>query len=102
MASSPNAEARKTGSKVFLFLKDKLKLPVKREKSGIPKPVGFEILGYRYVPTYEKRTKDKYQLMVSERSWKKLEGEVKVHGVARKGLFMMNKMIGTSAATTKY
>lgn len=73
-----NYAARKTGNRIFLFLKDKLKLPVNREKSGIRKPVQFEILGYRYVSTYEKGTKGKYQLVVSDKSWKKLKGEVKV------------------------
>jgi hypothetical protein len=63
-----NYAARKTGNRIFLFLKDKLKLPVNREKSGIRKPVQFEILGHRYVPTYEKGTKGKYQLVVSERA----------------------------------
>jgi retron-type reverse transcriptase len=65
--------ARKTGNKVFLFLKDKLKLPINREKSGIRKPVQFEILGHRFVPTYEKGTKGKYQLVVSDKSWGKLK-----------------------------
>jgi group II intron reverse transcriptase/maturase len=73
-----NYAARKTGNRIFVFLKDKLKLPVNREKSGIRKPVQFEILGYRYVPTYQKGTRGKYQLVVSERSWKNLKGEVKV------------------------
>jgi len=59
-----NYAARKTGNRIFLFLKDKLKLPVNREKSGIRKPVQFEILGYGYVPTYQKGTKGKYQLVV--------------------------------------
>jgi RNA-directed DNA polymerase len=69
--------ARKTGNKVFLFLKDKLKLPINREKSGIRKPVQFEILGHRFVPTYEKGTKGKYQLVVSDKSWKKLKQNLK-------------------------
>jgi len=73
-----NYAARKTGNRIFLFLKEKLKLPVNREKSGIRKPVQFEILGHRYVPTYQKGTKGKYQLVVSDKSWKKLKGEVKV------------------------
>lgn len=72
-----NHAARKTGSKVFVFLKDKLKLPVNREKSGIRKPVQFSILGYRYVPTYEKGTKGKYQLVVSDKSWVKLKQSIK-------------------------
>src|SRR5678816_500606 len=69
--------ARKTGNKVFLFLKDKLKLPINREKSGIRKPVQFTILGYRLVPTYEKGTKGKYQLVVSDKSWDKLKQSLK-------------------------
>jgi hypothetical protein len=52
-------------------------LPINLEKSGIRKPVQFEILGYRYVPTYEKGTKGKYQLVVSDKSWKKLKQEAK-------------------------
>jgi len=51
------SKARKAGNDVYLFLKNKLKLPINFEKSGIRKPVQFEILGYRYVPTYEKGTK---------------------------------------------
>jgi len=72
-----NSTARKKGNAVFLFLKDKLKLPINREKSGIRKPVQFEILGYRFVPTYEKGTKGKYQLVVSEKSWQKLKQNIK-------------------------
>jgi group II intron reverse transcriptase/maturase len=69
--------ARKTGNTVFLFLKDKLKLPINMEKSGIRKPVQFEILGHRFVPTYEKGTKGKYQLVVSDKSWDKLKHNLK-------------------------
>ena len=72
-----NHAARKTGNKVFLFLKNKLKLPINREKSGIRKPVQFTILGHRYVPTYEKGTKGKYQLVVSDKSWDKLKQSLK-------------------------
>lgn len=72
-----NHAARKTGNKVFLFLRDKLKLPINREKSGIRKPVQFAILGYRFVPTYEKGTKGKYQLVVSDKSWDKLKQSLK-------------------------
>lgn len=72
-----NHAARKTGNKVFLYLKDKLKLPINREKSGIRKPVQFSILGHRYVPTYEKGTKGKYQLVVSDKSWDKLKQSLK-------------------------
>ena len=69
--------ARKAGNEVFLFLKNKLKLPINREKSGIRKPVQFEILGHRFVPTYWKGAKGKYQLVVSDKSWKNLKQNLK-------------------------
>jgi RNA-directed DNA polymerase len=72
-----NSTARTIGNKVFLFLKNKLKLPINREKSGIRKPVQFELLGHRFVPTYQKGTKGKYQLVVSEKSWNKLKQNIK-------------------------
>ena len=72
-----NHAARKTGNKVFLYLRNKLKLPINLEKSGIRKPVQFIILGHRYVPTYQKGTKGKYQLVVSEGSWDKLKQSLK-------------------------
>ena len=71
------SEAKKVGNKVFQFLKNKLKLPINREKSGIRKPVNFEILGCRFVPTYEKGVKGKYQLVVSEKSWQTLKQKLK-------------------------
>ena len=69
--------ARKVGNSVYLFLKDKLKLPINKEKSGIRRPVQFEILGYKFVPTYTKGEKGKYQLVVSEKSWKSLKQRLK-------------------------
>lgn len=72
-----NHAARKAGNKVYLFLKNKLKLLINLEKSGIRKPVQFTILGYRYVPTYEKGTKGKYQLVVADKSWDKLKQSLK-------------------------
>jgi RNA-directed DNA polymerase len=69
--------ARKIGNNLFLFLRDKLKLPINREKSGIRKPVNFKILGYGFVPTYVKGEKGKYQLVVSEKSWAKLKEKLK-------------------------
>jgi len=69
--------AKKTGNAVYLFLKNKLKLPINREKSGIRKPVEFKILGHRFVPTYEKGTRGKYQLVVSGKSWKSLKENLK-------------------------
>ncbi len=71
------SEAKKTGNKIYLFLKNKLRLPINREKSGIRKPVTFEILGYKFVPIYEKGVKGKYQLIASEKSWKNLKQKLK-------------------------
>ena len=73
-----NTAARKIGNGIYLFLKDKLKLPINREKSGIRKPVNFTILGYGFVPTYVKGERGKYQLVVSDKSWKSLKQKLKV------------------------
>ena len=70
-------EARKLGNSVFLFLKNKLKLPINREKSGIRRPMNFKLLGYTFVPTYEKGVKGKYQLVVSESGWKELKEKIR-------------------------
>jgi RNA-directed DNA polymerase len=69
--------AKKVGNWIYLFLKNKLKLPINREKSGIRKPVQFEILGYKFVPTYAKGDKGKYQLVVSEKGWGTLKQKLK-------------------------
>lgn len=71
------AEARKVGNNIYLLLKDKLKLPINREKSGLRKPVHFEILGFCFVPTYVKGEKGKYQTVVSDKSWKTLKRNLK-------------------------
>ena len=70
-------EARKMGNYVFLFLKNNLKLPINREKSGIRRPVNFKLLGYEFVPKYEKGAKGKYQLVVSESGWKELKEKIR-------------------------
>ena len=70
--------SREAGNKIYLFLKNKLKLSINREKSGIRKPVQFEILGFKFVPTYVKGEKGKYQLVVSEKSWKTLKEKLKI------------------------
>jgi RNA-directed DNA polymerase len=69
--------ARKIGNSIYLYLKNKLKLPINREKSGIRKPVNFTMLGYGFVPTYVKGEKGKYQLVVSEKSWKTIKQKLK-------------------------
>ncbi len=69
--------ARKAGNHAYLFLRDTLKLPINREKSGIRKPVSFTLLGFGFVPTYVKGERGKYQLVVSEKSWKTLKQKLK-------------------------
>jgi len=69
--------ARKAGNTIYLFLRDKLKLPINREKSGIRRPVNFEILGYKFVPIFVTGVKGKYQLVVSGKSWKTLKQNLK-------------------------
>ena len=71
------ATARKFGNSTYKFLKKKLKLTINRAKSGIRRPVTFTILGFGFVPTYVKGEKGKYQLVVSEKSWKKLKQKLK-------------------------
>jgi len=75
--TNSKAEARRVGNAIFLFLRDKLKLTINRDKSGIRRPVHFTILGFGFVPTYVKGEKGKYQLVVSEKSWKKLKQKLK-------------------------
>jgi len=70
--------ARKIGNRIYLFLKNKLKLPINREKSGIRKPVNFTLLGFGFVPTYVKGEKGKYQLVVCDKSWKSLKQKLKL------------------------
>jgi len=74
--------ARKIGNIIYLFLKNKLKLPINRAKSGIRKPVQFEILGYKFVPTYNKGERGKYQLVVSDKSWDNIK--LRLKGLTRK------------------
>jgi RNA-directed DNA polymerase len=70
-------EARKVGNELYLFLKDKLRLPINREKSGIRRPSNFEMLGHAFVPTYQKGVKGKYQLVVKKDSWESLKRKLK-------------------------
>jgi RNA-directed DNA polymerase len=70
-------EAKKVGNSVFLFLKNRLKLPINRAKSGIRRPVQFTLLGYGFVPTYVKGERGKYQLVVDQGSWRTLKQRIK-------------------------
>ena len=71
------AHARKIGNKVSLYLKEKLYLPINREKSGIRRPATFEVLGHGFTPTYKKDEKGKYQLVAKLGSWQSLKRKLK-------------------------
>lgn len=76
------AEAKRIGNEVYLFLQDKLKLPINKEKSGIRRPSNFELLGHGFVPTYKKGDKGKYQLVAKKSSWGSLKRKLK--GITKK------------------
>jgi len=71
------SEAKIQGNEVYKFLRDKLRLPINHDKSGIRRPVSFQILGYGFVPTYRKGEKGKYQLVVTKKRWKTLKQKLK-------------------------
>jgi group II intron reverse transcriptase/maturase len=71
------AEAKKIGNETYLFLKNKLKLPINREKSGIRLPLEFTILGYKFVQVYEKGAKWQYRAAVSDKGWNSLKRKLK-------------------------
>ncbi len=69
--------AKRVGNSIYKFLRDKLQLPINREKSGIRRPSTFEVLGYSFVPTYKKGEKGKYQFVVKKSKWKELKLKLK-------------------------
>ena len=74
-------EARQIGNSIFVYLRDKLRLPINREKSGIRRPSNFELLGHGFVPTYTGMN-GKYQLVVKKSSWVSLKRKLK--GITKK------------------
>jgi len=71
------AAARAIGNEVYLFLKEKLDLPVNRAKSGIRRPSTFKVLGYRFTPVYKKGVKGNYQLVVGKEAWQTLKRKLR-------------------------
>lgn len=69
--------AKRVGNSIYTFLRDKLHLPINREKSGIRRPVNFNLLGFSFVPTYKKGEKGKYQLVVKQSKWEELKAKLK-------------------------
>jgi RNA-directed DNA polymerase len=70
-------QAKATAQVITKFLKTKLKLTINQEKSGIKRPVNFTLLGFGFVPTYQKGNKNQYQLVVAEKAWKNLKQKLK-------------------------
>jgi len=71
------SQALVENNEVEEFLRDKLKLPINKDKSGIRRPLKFQILGYGFVPTYRKGEKGKYQPVVAKKRWKSLKSKLK-------------------------
>ena len=71
------SEAKSIGNGVYIFLRDKLLLPINREKSGIRRPTNFKVLGHSFAAIYKKGSKGQYQLVVTESSWARLKRKLK-------------------------
>jgi len=71
------SEATATMKAISLFLKSKLSLTINKEKSGIRKPVQFQLLGFGFIPTYRKGAKGEYQLVVGKKAWTRLKVRLK-------------------------
>jgi len=69
--------ARRVGNSIFAFLRDKLRLPINREKSGIRRPTSFQTLGHGFAPTFRKGEKGRYQLTAAPKSWQRLKQKLK-------------------------
>ena len=66
------SRAEEIRNQVVKFLKDKLKLLINAEKSGISRPSSFQILGYGFTSIFEKEAKGGFKFIVLEKSLNKL------------------------------
>lgn len=69
--------ARNVGNQIYLYLKNKLHLPINREKSGIRRPEEFALLGYGFERAKEPAKYGEYQLIVSNKKWKPFKRKLK-------------------------
>ncbi|MFN6947253.1 MAG: group II intron reverse transcriptase/maturase [Cytophagaceae bacterium] len=69
-------EAKQIGNKVYLYLKNKLKLPINKEKSGIRVPSEFKLLGHRFITNLKKGEKG-YVVIPTSDSWESLKRSLK-------------------------
>jgi len=72
-----SSQAKTVVKAITLFLREKLKLTINSEKSGIRKPIQFTLLGFTFASTYQKGVKGRYQLTVGEKAWAKLKQNLK-------------------------
>ena len=70
--------ARRVKRSVTKFIEGHLRLKVNEEKTGIRRPVRFELLGYGFVSTYPKGERGKYNLRVAPKAFKRLKMKIKV------------------------
>ncbi|SDH08843.1 group II intron reverse transcriptase/maturase [Psychroflexus sediminis] len=75
--TTSKSKARVIGNGIYMFLRDKLELPINRNKSGIRRPNTFKILGHGFVPTYKKGAKGQYQIVVDKKSWQSLKRKLR-------------------------
>lgn len=75
-------QAKATRVVIEKFLNNKLKLTINKEKSGIRKPSHFTLLGFGFVPVYNKGSKNQYQLVVAEKAWINLK--IRLKSITRK------------------
>jgi hypothetical protein len=71
------SEARRVGNGVYLYLRDKLHLPINREKSGIRRPVDFTVLGYGFASSVPVSSPEQYHLVASGKSLKRFKEKLK-------------------------
>jgi hypothetical protein len=71
------SDATATLKAIEKYLQTKLKLTINKEKSGVRKPVQFQMLGFGFVSTYQKGVKGRYQLVVTDKAWKRLKQKLK-------------------------
>lgn len=71
------ASAHRVGKSIYLFLKDRLKLPINKEKSGIRKPKEFALLGHEIVRTHKQNGKTRYRLAVPQSKVDSLKRELR-------------------------
>lgn len=86
------SEAKQIGNRLFLFLRDKLNLPINKAKSGIRRPVNFELLGHGFVPVYKKGVKGQYVLVVAKKSWAKIKRNLKSITKKTKPMSMLERL----------